>query len=120
MQNAVSAGALPVFWLARKHLQSNRAAAHFAFAYLLYPATQFNAFTKAAGFHSVSLAVALILFAIWFLDEDRLMPFAVFALLAASTREEIPVAVGCLGIWYGVRKGRRWTGFSIFALGLTA
>src|SRR5215475_14452575 len=44
---AVVSGALPVYWLARKHLGSPRAAAHFAFAYLLYPATQFAAFTSA-------------------------------------------------------------------------
>jgi uncharacterized membrane protein len=30
---AVASGALPVFWLARKHLTSSRTAAHFAFAY---------------------------------------------------------------------------------------
>jgi uncharacterized membrane protein len=115
---AVSSGALPVYWLARKHLQSERAAAHFAFAYLFYPATQFNAFTITSGFHAVSMAVPLILFAIWFLDEERLVPFAVLALLAASTKEEIPLAVGCLGIWYAVRSGRRLVGLSIFAVGL--
>lgn len=115
---AVSAGALPVFWLARKHLQSDRAGLHFAFAYLLYPATQFNAFTISSGFHSVSIAVPLILFAIWFLDEDRLVPFALFAILAASTKEEIAAAVGCLGIWYAVRRGKRVAGLSIFVLGL--
>jgi uncharacterized membrane protein len=115
---AVSTGALPVYWLARKHLRSNRAAAHFALAYLLIPATQFNAFTVSSGFHAVSIAIPLILFAIWFLDEDRLVLFAVFAVLAASTKEEIPVAVGCLGIWYAVRKGKRLVGASIFVLGL--
>jgi uncharacterized membrane protein len=113
----VSAGALPVYWLARKHLQSERAAAHFAFAYLLFPATQFNAFTLGTGFHSVSMAVPLILFAIWFLDEDRLLPFAIFALLAASTKEEIPAAVACLGLWYAIRKGRRVVGAVIFSSG---
>src|SRR5262249_55087866 len=117
---AVASGALPVYWLARKHLQSERAAAHFAFAYLLFPATQFNAFTYAAGMHSVSFAIPFILFAIWFLDEGRLVPFAVFALLASSTKEEIPLAVGCLGIWYAVRTGRRLVGYSIFGLGLAA
>jgi uncharacterized membrane protein len=116
---AVSAGALPVYWLARKHLRSQRAAVHLGLAYLLYPATQFNAFTISSGFHAVSIAIPLILFAIWFLDEDRLVLFAVFALLAASTKEEIPAAVGCLGIWYAVRKGKRVTGLSIFALGVT-
>jgi uncharacterized membrane protein len=115
---AVASGALPVFWLARKHLGSSRASAQFAFAYLLYPATQFNAFTNAVGFHSVSMAVPLVLYAIWFLDEDRLVAFSVMALLAASTKEEMPLAVGCLGIWYAVRKGGRHFGLSVFAAGL--
>jgi uncharacterized membrane protein len=116
---AVSAGAFPVFWLARKHLASDRAAANFACAYLLYPATQFNAFTPSAGFHSVSIAVPLILLAIWFLDEERLIPFALAGLAAASTKEEIGLAVGLLGIWYAVRKGMRLQGAAILACGAT-
>jgi uncharacterized membrane protein len=115
---AVASGALPVFWLARKHLDSPRAGAQFAFAYLLYPATQFNAFTNGSDFHSVSIAVPLLLFAIWFLDENRLVAFSLVALLACTTKEEIPLAVGCLGIWYAVRTGRRLFGLSVFAAGL--
>jgi uncharacterized membrane protein len=114
---AVASGALPVFWLARKHLDSSRLAAPFAFAYLLYPATQFNAFTP-VGFHSVSLAVPLVLYAVWFLDEDRLVAFSAVALLACTTKEEIALSVGCLGIWYAVRKGRRLFGLSVFGIGL--
>jgi uncharacterized membrane protein len=117
---AVAAGALPVFWLARKHLASEQAGALFAVAYLIFPATQFNAFTPAAGFHSVSLALPLILFAIWFLDEGRWIPFGVCALVAASTKEEIPAAIGCLGIWYAVRHRKRLVGLAIFALGVAA
>jgi uncharacterized membrane protein len=115
---AVAAGALPVYWLARKHL-SERAAVHFAFAYLLYPAVQFNALGIANSFHPVSIAIPLILFAIWFLDEERLVWFAVFALLAASTKEEIAASVGCLGLWYAFRRKRWGVGLSIFGLGLT-
>jgi len=114
---AVASGALPVFWLARKHLGSSRAGVHFAFAYLLYPATQFQAFTTAASFHAVSLAVPLVLFAVWFMDEDRLVAFAAVGLLAFTTKEEIPLAVGCMGIWYAVRKGRRLVGLGVFATG---
>lgn len=114
----VSSGALPVFWLARKHLGSPRAAVHFALAYLLYPATQFNAFTSTSSFHSVAIAVPLVLYAIWFLDEDRLVAFSAVALLACTTKEEIALAVGCLGIWYAVRKGRRLFGLSVFGIGL--
>lgn len=115
---AVASAALPVFWLARKQLQSSRAGAHFAFAYLLYPATQFNTFTSTSSFHSVAMAVPLVLYAVWFLDEDRLVAFSVVALVAFTTKEEIPLAVGCLGIWYAVRKGRRQFGLSVFAIGL--
>ena len=114
---AVAGGALPVYWLARKHLHSTRAGANFAFAYLLYPATQFNAFTSTSSFHSVAMAVPLLLYAVWFLDEDRRFAFAVAALLAFTTKEEIPLAVGCLGIWYAVRSGRRLFGLGVFALG---
>ena len=117
---AVTSGALPVYWLARKHLGSNARGAHFAVAYLLYPATQFNTFTITGGFHAVASRCRLILYAIWFLDKDRLVPFAVFALLAATTKEEIPPAVGCLGIWYAVRTGGAAFGFTVFALGLGA
>jgi len=117
---AVTSGVYPVYRLARKHLGTERAAGHFAFAYLLFPATQFNAFTVGTGFHSVSIAVPLLLYAIWFLDEKRLVPFAVCAVVAASTKEEIPAAVACLGIWYAVRKGRRIAGGLIFAGGVAA
>jgi uncharacterized membrane protein len=114
---AVSSGAFPVFWLARKHLRSARAGAHFAFAFLLYPATQFNAL-GGSDFHPVSIGVPLVLYAIWFLDEDRLLAFSAVALLAFTTKEEIPLAVGCLGIWYAVRKGRRLFGLGVFGAGL--
>src|SRR5205823_9598604 len=76
--------------------------------------------TRGAGFHPVSFAVPLILFAIWFLDEDRLAAFGVFALLAASTKEEIPLAVGCLGLWYGLRQGKRLAAATIFGCGVAA
>jgi uncharacterized membrane protein len=115
---AVSSGALPVFWLARKHLASERAAAHFALAYLVYPAVQFNAFTVGNGVHAASFAAPLVLWALWFLDEGRLLPFAVFALLAASTKEQMPLVVGCLGIWYAARRGRKGVGLAIFGVGL--
>jgi uncharacterized membrane protein len=117
---ALASGALPVYWLGRKHLASERAGAHFAIAYLLYPATQFNAFTIGSSFHAVSVAVPLVLYAVWFLDEDRLVAFSVFALLAATTKEEIPLAVGCLGIWYAVRRGKIVFGLSVFGLGVAA
>ena len=90
---AVALGALPVYWLARKHL-GERAGVGFA------------------------LACPLLLFAIWFLDEGRLLPFALFAAVAATTKEEIALVVAGLGIWYALAHGRRWTGAAIAAAGI--
>jgi uncharacterized membrane protein len=112
---AIALGALPVFWLARKHLDGERVALGFALAYLLYPATQWVTLSE---FHPVALACPLLLYAFWYLDEDRLVPFALFALLAATTKEEVPLVVAGLGAWYAFTR-RRWAiGGTVAALGI--
>jgi uncharacterized membrane protein len=113
---AVASGAVPVYWLSRKHLKDKRFAAAFSVAYLLYIPTQCNAFDF-YGVHAVSFAIPFILFAVWFLDNGRLVAFAGFALLAASTKEEIGAAVAGLGIWYALRRGERRVGACVFAAG---
>ena len=68
---AVSLGALPVFWLGRRHLGSERVAGVLALAYLAYPWV----LTSAVGaIHPVTFAIPLLLFCVWFLDTDRLRP----------------------------------------------
>jgi len=111
---AVALGALPVFWLARKHLGSERAGIGFALAYLVYPPTQWLTLNE---FHPVALACPLLLFAIWFLDEGRLFPFVVFGLLAAATKEEIGFVIAGLGLWWALARGRRLEGAAILAAG---
>jgi uncharacterized membrane protein len=112
---AIALGALPVFWLARKHLGSERAALGFALAYLAYPAVQWLTLNE---FHAVALACPLLLFAFWYLDERRLPPFAAFALVAAATKEQIPLVLAGLGLWYALARGGRTAGAIIAALGL--
>jgi len=112
---AIALGALPVFWLARKHLGSDRVALGFALAYLIYPPTQWLTLNE---FHPVALACPLLLYAIWFLDEGRLLPFAACAIVAATTKEEIALVVAGLGVWYALAHGRRWTGAAVAAAGV--
>lgn len=114
----VSSGALPVFWLARKHLDSERAAGFLTLAYLAYPATQWNALDPNLGFHPVSLALPLLLYALWWLDEERWVLFAVVALLAAAANEQVPLVVGFFGLWYGATRRRPVLGAATFAAGL--
>jgi uncharacterized membrane protein len=97
-------GAVPVFLLARKHLASARAGLGFALAYLLYPATGWLALNE---FHPVALATPFLLFAFWYLDEERLLTFALFALAAATCKEEIALVIAGFGIWYAVAH-RSW------------
>jgi uncharacterized membrane protein len=115
---AVASGAFPVYWLARKHISNNNLSVVFAIAYLVYSPTQWNAFAP-AGVHAVTFAIPLLLYAIWFLDNDRLVPFAACAIIAGTTKEEIAAAVGGLGLWYAVRRGKRWVGGGIFVAGVT-
>jgi uncharacterized membrane protein len=111
---AVALGAVPVFWLARKHLRSEFAAAAFAFAYLLYPPVQWLTLDD---FHAVALACPLLLFAFWYLDEDRLGAFAAFAVPAVLAKEEIGFVVAAMGVWYAISRRRLGTGAAIAALG---
>jgi uncharacterized membrane protein len=111
---AVAVGALPVFWLARRHTGSERAASFLAVAYLAYP---WLAWTAVDAFHPVTLAIPLFLFAVWFLDTGRLAAFGLCAVLAVATGELMGVVLAALGVWYALVRGERRVGLSIAALG---
>jgi uncharacterized membrane protein len=107
---AVATGAVPLFLLGRRHLGSEWAAAGFALAYLLHPATQWLVLDD---FHPVALATPLLLWGFWFLDSDRLVAFAAVAGLACLTKEQIGLVVAAMGLWYALRPGRRRAGAAI-------
>jgi uncharacterized membrane protein len=111
---AIALGAIPVYLLARKHLGTQRAGLGFALAYLLYPATGWLTLNE---FHPVALATPLLLAAFWFLDEDRLLPFAFFGIAAALCKEEIGLVLAGFGIWYAIAHRRLAVGAAIAAAG---
>ena len=112
---AVALGAVPVFLLARKHLGGEGGGLAFALVYLLYPPTQW---LVADDFHPVALATPLLLGAIWFLDEDRLVPFALCAGAACLTKEQIGLVVAMLGLWYALSHRRPRVGAAIAGTGV--
>ena len=112
---AIASGAFPVYWLARKHLASSRAGLGFALMYLLYPATGWLTLNE---FHPVALATPLLLFAFWFLDNDRLIPFALCAIAAAASKEEIGLVIAGFGLWYVLARRRTAAGLAIVVLGI--
>jgi uncharacterized membrane protein len=111
----IALGALPVFWLARKHFGSQWMPALFALAYLLYAPVQWLALDE---FHPVALACPFLLYALWYLDEERLLAALPFLGLAALTKEELPLVVAGLGVWYALSRGHRLAGAAIAAAGV--
>jgi uncharacterized membrane protein len=111
----VALGTLPVFWLGRRHLGSERVAGVVALSYLAYPLVA----TSATGaIHPVTFAITFLLFAVWFLDSDRLVPFGIFAVLTMSTGELMGLPIVGLGLWYVFVRERRWPGLVIGLAGL--
>ena len=112
---AVALGALPVYWLGRRHLGSERLAALLALAYLAYPWLSWNAVD---AMHPATLAVPLFLYCVYFLDADRLWAATPFAVLALATGELMGVSLAALGVWYGLARRRRWVGLAMVLLGM--
>jgi uncharacterized membrane protein len=112
---AVALGALPVYWLGRRHLGSERLAALLALAYLAYPWLSWNAVD---AMHPATLAVPLFLYCVYFLDGDRLWAAAPFAVLSLATGELMGISLAALGVWYGLARRRRWAGLAIALLGM--
>jgi uncharacterized membrane protein len=112
---ACALGALPVFWLARRHLDSERAAAMLALAYLAYP---WLAWTALDAIHPVTFAIPLVLLGVWFLDTQRPLPFAVCAVLIAATGELMGLPLAVLGVWYALARKHRIAGLAIAGAGL--
>jgi uncharacterized membrane protein len=110
----VALGAIPVFGLAARHLGSPVAGVGFALAYLLYPPTQWLVLDD---FHPVALATPLLLFALDYLDQDRLVAFSIAASLACLTKEHVGLAVAALGVWYALARRRRAAGVGIAVAG---
>jgi len=120
----VSVGAVPAYLLARRALGRTWLPLVFPAAYLLHPSLQ-NAVLD--DFHSVVLSACFLLWALYF-AYCRWMPgYAVAAVLAMSTKEEIGLLVASIGLWLLLRGrtyagwmssicGLGWFGFSILVL----
>src|SRR5579863_5260164 len=92
----LAAGALPVFLLTRKYLPEwPLLAALMAAAYLLAPALiGLNIF----DFHPIALATPLLLYALLALEYKHYAWFLVACVLAACTKEDVPLTIAMLGI----------------------
>jgi len=118
---ALALGAIPVYWIARDEARTSGRGERgaevwgvaFAALYLLFPALEWANITE---FHAVPLAVAPLLFALHYTRQQRYRPVWLFALIAMSTQEHIPLLTMMIGLYIAIVQRRRRVGLSLAAV----
>jgi uncharacterized membrane protein len=101
----VATGAWPAYRLGTRVTRHPSAGALLAGAYLLYPALGFLVLNE---FHPVALATPLLLWAFLYMEEDRWVRAAVFLVLAAASKETVPLVIAFMGVYFAIRKRSPW------------
>ena len=110
----VALGALPLFALARQRRLGDWLGLVFAVAYFLNPTVQAANWLE---FHPVTLAPTFLMAAFYFLVAGRTRWFVVFAILAASCKEEIGLLVAMMGLYAWLVLRRPQLGLATALLG---
>ena len=97
---AIALGALAIYWIARRKLQSEWASAVFAAMYLLFPALQA---ANLADFHAVTLAPAPLMFAYNYGEEKAWKRYALFSFIALMVKEDIALLVLAMGLYFAFK-----------------
>ena len=92
---------MPVFALARLTLKSEGLGLLFGLLYLTFPAIQG---ANLLDFHAVTLAPTFLLAAFYYLETHRSARFALFAVLAAASKEDMTLLVLMIGLYAVVIK----------------
>ncbi len=109
----VALGALPLFALARFKLKNDWLALIFPAVFLINPSMQAANWLE---FHPLTLAPTLLMAAFFFLVTERPGWFALFAVLAASCKEEIALLIFMIGLYAWLVLHRRKLGLLTMAL----
>jgi uncharacterized membrane protein len=113
----LASGALPVYLLAKRRMNSAWLAACLGIAYLSYPAMQYTDIEIAPNtFRPEVFSVTLLLWVIYFLDAGRLGWLAVMSALAVACKEEIALPIVMVGIVLVFRRRYLWgSGIALLA-----
>lgn len=110
----VALGAVPAYLLARRATGRAWLSLVFPIAYLLHPSLQDAVLDD---FHAVTLSSCFLMWAIYQAHRNSIGWFALFAVLAAATKEEVSLLVALLGVFFLLR-GRVLAGFMTILLGV--
>lgn len=100
---ALAAGALPVFWMARRASNDERVGCLIAVAYLLYPPMQFlDIAIDFKTFRPEAFVVPAYLFALDQFERRRFKTALVCMLIGLSAKEDYAIVLAPFGVWWAV------------------
>jgi uncharacterized membrane protein len=96
----LAAGAIPIFWMARRWSGSNRTGLCLAVAYLLYSPLQFlDIAIDLKTFRPICFGLTAILFALDQLERGRIKSTVALFVVALLAKEDFPLILAPLGCW---------------------
>lgn len=108
-------GAIPAYLLSLKLIKNKIISLAIVIAYLLNPGMQW---TNIYDFHAVSLAIPLFIAAFYFAYTKKWKWYAVMAILAILTKEQISLNVALLGVYVAIFRNRT-IGIATTLIGIT-
>lgn len=114
----LASGAAPIFWLARRRLNSEPLAACLSCLYLLYPAV---GFINRYDFHPEVIILPALLWALVFIEQKRWLPTAICLTLTMLCKEYLGLEIAGYGLYILLYarddKHMRWLGIACLVLG---
>ncbi|MEZ6052957.1 MAG: DUF2079 domain-containing protein [Planctomycetaceae bacterium] len=105
---ALAITALPVYWITRRHTQSDRAALWMAVATLLYfPLHYLDIAIDFKTFRPISFGVPLLLFAIDQMERGRLATMGLLFVATLTAKEDFAIVLAPLGLWLAISTWRQ-------------
>ncbi|MBS3056603.1 MAG: DUF2079 domain-containing protein [Candidatus Aenigmarchaeota archaeon] len=102
---ALSLAAIPLFFIAKKLLKSNRTSLIIVAVYLLYPALQFLNLDQ--GYHSEAFIIPMLFTAHYFLLEKKYTHVFVLCLFSLLIKEEIALTIALYGAYIYFRHNKK-------------
>lgn len=104
---ALAAGAIPVYWMARRHTGCTVSALALGAAYLLYVPMQYlDIAIDLKTFRPISFGVPLFLLALDAMERGKTGWMAFLLLLTLAAKEDYALVLAPLGIWIAFRSGK--------------
>lgn len=113
----VASGVVPVLLLCRHLALSRRATLAFAAMYLLYPAFLEPNFYY---LHENCFLAPILLWLLYFFMRERMLPVLGFSLLLLLVKEDAPVYLAVVALYFLLTGKRKWSALGILCLAISA